>query len=1236
MIKPKRGKLENVLICYHGCVPQNQVPFTYRQKPGDIQEHVSQLLEYGYTFVLPDDYARWQRGEWSPDYPIACLHFDDGLESVNLILPWLAGNGIPFGIAMIGRRQRKRLPETDFISWAELKTYVDGGLCELMSHTYNMHHLTVGAVDGSSQPIMQGPWWVDNGIVMYRDSGDTRHQWDLSFIDQLSWGFPLFGTDPSTMLPDGKAHGGSRPITSEISFVASASMDVAVIRFWSALGVPSGGGYDVNVIIKADGVTVFDGVFSPINYTTRVQWQEREMATITLDTPFSIVSGDTHVLTFETQNTGDGLLRIYALPDMSGDFALTSDCVSVKPGVTNGNAIIDYPPGVAMPARPVMILGDGTGALVSESVFLDAVEADLAQNNAVIANWLNAQWTEHKSGFNENEPMLYVGVAFGTYADGTLVDSKFRYVAETAHTATTLSFKFSAEIGPWYPIAADCYIGTSESGPWTKVGTFAPNYSINAWQEIDLSTDYAFSAGVYWVRFVTNNPSPYSGQATLLRILIDRVGDLPDSVENTLEAINNYYLTHSVIPGAYFLKTISSDIWAGLYMIGRAFIKTYSYTVETAETPKRLVYPFGAYSESGDGPAQLTNTSDVSPAVKAVFESLGLEDGHATWPSFNRVQGELNEPGLRKTEWAQSRLLMYGDIDIKTQKNNLAAYTGAMWPDVQHGGVKWQTSVEPDVGGNATIRKAYGALSYVDFDTYTFKPSIVKNGFDESKALLYVGAAFGTYSDLSTVDSAFLFEVKSTHSATQLGFKTVNWSGTAYAVTAECYVGPSETGPWTNIGTVTPALVNNAWQSFALDAPYTFVAGETYWIRFDTTTAAAVAGIFRIYVDQFGAAPGAYYQKTDASDIWSGLYATGRGFLRTNTSTGIYRSALNDGGRYLIFDNVTGTITTGQTITGPSGSGTVAWFNGDYDHPVCKITGYTGSYTAGETWATGSGSGVVSSIASYPDDKGFLQDRGIKCLLYFTNFNYFSRDFDGGVSSGVVNNYASYVTDLVNIVVADGWDGAVIDIENVFAADRTAATAFIIAAADALHAVKKLCHIAVPAITGTDYDNPAWTGWCDYVALIKRVDLMHVMSYTEAGGFGSDAGPHAPADFWNLVYFYMLTTIPARLRKRVLVGCNAFSHVWDPDNNVSYADYFTALASALLRGAMIETVDYEGTWSKFGYTAYMGVPNTAQRAVDEALRKRFGGVGSWKADDGNLYSMFPHTPQIGRVVKRLV
>lgn len=1221
MIKPKRGKLENVLICYHGCVPQNQVPFTYRQKPGDIQEHVSQLLEYGYTFVLPDDYARWQRGEWSPDYPIACLHFDDGLESVNLILPWLVGNGIPFGLAMIGRRQRKRLPETDFISWADLKTYVDLGLCELMSHTYNMHHLTVGAVDGSSQPIMQGPWFVDNGIMMYRQDGDTRHQWDLSFIDQLSWGFPLFGTDPSTMLIDGKAHGGSRPITSEISFKASATMDVAVIRFWSALGVPSGGGYDAHVIIKADGVTVFDGIFSPLNYTTRVQWQEREMATITLDSSFTITDGDTHVLTFETQNVGDGLLRIYALPDMSGDFALTSDCVSVKPGVSTGNAIIDYPPGVAMPARPVMILGDGTGALVSESVFLDAVEADLAQNNAVIATWLNANWVEYTGLYNENNEFLFLGVAFGTYSDGTLVDSIFAMEC-LSHTATTLAFKFVEELGPWYPILAECYISNTNSGPWVKIATFAPNYAVRDWQEIDLDEGVVLGEGTYWIRFKTINQTPHSGQATLLRLYID---------------FDAHGTTEENIFGCLYLKIDGSDVRipGDPRVVGRALIKTFSYSLGDEERPKRLVYPFGAYSESGDGPAQLTNTSDVSPAIKAVFESLGLEDGHATWPSFNRVQGELNEPGLRKTEWAQSRLLMYGDIDIKTQKNNLAAYTGAMWPDVQHGGVKWQTSVEPDVGGNATIRKAYGALSYVDFDTYTFKPSLIKNGFDESKDLLYVGAAFGTYSDLTTVDSQFRFDVKSTHVATNLGFKTVNWSGTSYAVTADCYVGPSETGPWVKIGTVTPTLVNNAWQSFALDAPYTFVAGETYWLRFATTNAAAAAGIFRIYVDQFGTAPGAYYLKTDASDTWAGLYATGRGFLRTLTSAGIYRSALNDGFTYLAFDNVTGTIITGQAITGPSGSGTVAWFNGDYDHPVCKITGYTGSYTAGETWATGSGSGAVSSIASYPDDKGFLQSRGIKCLLYFTNFNYFSADFDGELSSSVVNNYASYVTDLVNIVVSDGWDGAVIDIENVFASDRTAATAFIIAAADALHAVKKLCHIAVPAITGTDYDNPAWTGWCDYVALIKRVDLMHVMTYTESGGAGSDPGPHAPADFWNLVYYNILTTIPARFRKRVLVGCNAFSHVWDPDNNVSYADYFTALASALLRGAMIETTDYEGTWSKFGYTAYMGIPNTAQRAVDEALRKRFGGVGSWKADDGNLYSMFPHHPQIGRVVKRL-
>jgi hypothetical protein len=1227
----KRG-LNNVLICYHGCVPQNQVPLTYREHPNDIQAHIVYLLELGYTFVLPEQYSQWQAGTWSPDYPIACIHLDDGLDSTSLILPWMIDHKIAFGLAIIGRRQRLRLPETDFIPWATLKSYVDSGLCELMSHTYNMHHLTVGNVAGNSQPIMQGPWWEDNGIVMYRDSGDTRYYWDYSHIDKISWGLPLFGTDPATLTTAGAVTPSSRAITTAISFVAAASMTVSLLRFWVALGVPAGAGYDVQVKIKLGATEVFNGVFAPTNYSTRTQWVEREIATITLDTPFAIVAGTTYTLTFQTLNVGPGLLRIYALPDFTGNYSLTSDCVSVKPGVSSGNAIIDYPPGSSWPARPVMILGDGSGALVSEATFNAAVQTDLNKNNQVIADYLNAVWTGHENDYNEADPMLYLGVAFGTYGDGTLVDSKFRF-ATNAHTAKTLAFKLVIEIGPWYPISADCYIGTSETGPWTLVANFAPNYSQRAWQEINLDTPYTFAAGTYWVRFVTKNATPY-GTATLLRIYIDRVGGFPDSVVNTLEAINDYLLTHAVIPGAYYLKADGSDIWASDYMIGRAFIKTYSVALGSANPPKRMVYPFGAYAEGGIGPAQITNTSDISAGMKAVMAAVGLIDGQSTWPTANRVEGELNEPGIRKTKWAQSRLLMYGDSPLANSLNNLAAYCGALWQPVQHAGVKWQTSIEPDAGGNATIRHAYGTLNYVDFDAWYFNANAawawLANGFNEANPTLYVGVAFGTYTDGTKVDSKFLLQVPVAHTAEKLAFKFASTVGAWYSIAADCYVGTSPTGPWTLIASFTPANTPWDWQEISLSAPYGFEAGD-YWLRFVTTNASGSQALLRFYVDHIDATVGAYYLKTEASDTWTGTSMQGLAFLRTRSlgTEGLYKGKMNDGFSYLTFSAKTGTLSAGQHITSPSGAGDIVWFSADPHNLVCKIHNVTGTFAVGETWSTATGSGVLEVLETFPDDKGFLQARGVKCLLYLTNYSFAIGDFDGALSSIVVNYPSGYITAAVNAVVDNGWDGAVVDIENVYPSDRTAATAFIVAVADALHAQRKLCHIAVPAITGTAYDNPAWTGWCDYAALVQRVDAMHVMTYLEAGDF-SAPGPHAPTDFWNLVYHHLATTIPARFRKRVLVGCNAYSDVWDDTGAGSYNSFWDALAQGLLRGALISNEDGEATWSAYGFSAWMGVSDTQNRAVNEAIRRGFSGIGSWKADDGDRLTFFPQYPQIGR------
>jgi spore germination protein YaaH len=382
-------------------------------------------------------------------------------------------------------------------------------------------------------------------------------------------------------------------------------------------------------------------------------------------------------------------------------------------------------------------------------------------------------------------------------------------------------------------------------------------------------------------------------------------------------------------------------------------------------------------------------------------------------------------------------------------------------------------------------------------------------------------------------------------------------------------------------------------------------------------------------MDNIDATVGAYYLKAEGSDTWTGNTANANAFIKTRSlqTVGIYPGRLSDGGTYITFNSVAGTLS--GAITGPTGSGTIVWYNENPNNRIAKISGYTGSFTSGETWTTSGGSGIVNVIETIPDEKTFLQSRGIKCFLYITNYNFDIGDFDGALSNVVVNYPSGYIPSIVNTIVNDGWDGANIDIENVYQTDGTAAINFIVSVADALHAVRKLIHVPVPAKTNTPYDNPAWTGWCDYNALLKRVDAIHVMTYLESGDDSAPA-PHAPQAFWNLVYNYIITTVPARLRCKILVGCHAYAHVWDDTGAGSYQSFWDALAMGLLRGALIETKEGESTWSAHDFTAWMGVTDTHRRAVEESIKRRFHGIGSWKMDDGNRLTYFPKYPQLGR------
>ncbi len=1048
-VAPVAGKRHrnNVALCYHGCVTTRAEMKTFREYLADLRSQVVAMEAEGYTFVSPTQYKAWRDEAYTPAGPIATLHFDDGLASILEITPWLIARGTPFGLALIGRRQRKHVPETDFLSWAQIKTLVDSGLCELLSHTFNHHNLALIGATAEAGPVLEGPCWVDDGEVLYRAAGDPRFYWDYSLIDTGTWGFPLFGTDPFD---------GVTPITSTVTFTPTVTQTVTTLRLFAALHAPSGAGYSCQVRIKAGAVVLGTVTVGPKQYETRAQWVEREFQTIVLPTSFAAVSGTPVTLTFETLTVGSGVFRIYAVPEPGGSYSMTTTARSNSLGVL-GSLYQDYPANVAWPARAGIILTPGTGAVVSSATYQGYVEDDATAQDTAFDTWLNATWTVWPLPYVEEDP-LYAIALYGTHADGVLADTKLKYVAPASFTAEVLRVKntsiASATAELRYAAVVDIHIGTSATGPWTKVARWVATWSEYKVVEIDIAPFNMVAAATYWIRFQTLNASPWGNMVQ--RILLDQDGP--------------------TAPETWF---VMDDVWSDGYETplsghGAPFLDVLSKTTGAAVTTQQIVYPFGAYYDIGTGGVEADQLLDARPELKSVLAGKGITHGYTIWPTRNDVDSAFREPGLRVTDYALGRVLMYGDIGLVTKEDNTASVAGYLWPDAQHRGVLWQTSLEPDPLGNATVKHAAAALDFVAFDAWFFK--------------------------------------------------------------------------------------------------------------------------------------------TDGT---------------------IQKGKLNDGGTYCELVSRVGSFLPGETITGGTSgaTATIVWALNDPTHDQLRVTPSSGTFVLNET-ITGGTSGATAVLDQVPtlyaDDRTWLRSRGVRCLLIVSNYNHAIGDVDPSVAAAVFGNYTAYTAALV--AEAAAWGGITINMEAVPAGSRAAATAAITAWAQAIQATGKLCHMTAPGKTGTAYDDPAWTDWCDHAELVRHVNAMKIMTYTESGEFGP-AAPHAPDTFFKDVYNYTQTTVNARYWPRILVGCNTFGHLWGDPGGTRYITYHEGYAEGLLRGATTTHTDGEAHWTKTvaaGTTeAWFGDPLTVDRAAESAWCRGLGGVGLWKADDGDMWEHFPQWPQLG-------
>lgn len=436
-----KRRLYPTVLCYHGCVSRRDQVLVFREALADVKAHVRTMQAAGYRIVKPSEYRAWRLGTLSFDEPVTCIHFDDGLASIELVVPWLIEQGIPCGLALITRRLGVRDPEDGFLTWARIAEWVATGLVEILSHTHNLHHLTLlpqpgGGVDVG--PVLEGPCWIDDGDVVYRETADSRWYWDFSHVDLITLGVPLWGTDP---------YDETTKIVTTVRITPKATGTVTLLRLWMALSKPSGAGYDAQVQLRVDGVLVFDGVISPKQYETRAQWVEREFYTLNLDTPFSVTAGVAIEMEWKTLNQGPGVALIYGLTTHDDSaFRATTNCQGLYRAGSQGAPdkfwqYIDYPAGDRWPVKACIILAFGTGRAATDTEYGDYIAADCAAFNAAVTTLPQAVWAERAVFDAGGDVRKYVPVGWNAPA-------KQRAVIRLT-SATSIEMRYlRIEVGP--------------------------------------------------------------------------------------------------------------------------------------------------------------------------------------------------------------------------------------------------------------------------------------------------------------------------------------------------------------------------------------------------------------------------------------------------------------------------------------------------------------------------------------------------------------------------------------------------------------------------------------------------------------------------------------------------------------------------------------------------------------------------------------------------------------------
>ena len=295
---------------------------------------------------------------------------------------------------------------------------------------------------------------------------------------------------------------------------------------------------------------------------------------------------------------------------------------------------------------------------------------------------------------------------------------------------------------------------------------------------------------------------------------------------------------------------------------------------------------------------------------------------------------------------------------------------------------------------------------------------------------------------------------------------------------------------------------------------------------------------------------------------------------------------------------------------------------------VKKVLGFTTYYYSGDKSSYNSMVNNKSSIDEiatathitdgYGNITGILPNEQIS----YANSNGITptllvgNNFSGDVAKTLLEsttNRSKFISNLLNILKANNYKGANIDIEGIYSSDRNYYTTFLSEIYSTLKPLGYTISVSVPAKT-IDSPNYTWNYAYDYASISKYADYVLLMTYDEHYPGGSP-GPVASIGWVTNVIKYAVTVIP---KEKIYFGLAAYGYDWSSNGTKAYS-INGCYNLAVNNGAAI-LWDSTSKCPYFTYTDSSGVAHTVwyensmsiQPKLDLINSYNLAGIGIWR------------------------